>query len=202
MWAHFAPGKTRRDDAPQPGDDGDNGEARDHLGAGLSILLASLAVLFAVAIFGYGAVRAESEQWGSIWTFAGAGLMAVASLALIFTQRVYRYAASYAAQERDVRPWLVSGVVGALVYGAAQATHWSLLEPGLGHGLRNEVVTFTLLTSLHAVLCVAGCVATGLMAWRYVIAGSGGCGRGLFLLYRYWTFLLWAWPVLLLVLVV
>ncbi|MBL4769762.1 MAG: hypothetical protein JKY61_01125 [Planctomycetes bacterium] len=198
MSFDFAPGKSRSDGAHPAGDDG---EARDPSGAGLSIFLASLAVLFAVAIFGYWAVRSDSESWGSIWTPVGLALMGGATLALILTHRIYGYAARYAAQGRDVRPWLVSGVVGCLLYGIAQVIHWRLLEPGLEQGLRSEVVTFTLLTSLHALLCVGGCLATGLMAWRNAVAGPGACVRGLGMLRRYWTFLMWIWAVLLLVLV-
>lgn len=199
MWFDFAPGKSRREGTPQPGEPG---ETRDQSAAGLSVLLASLGVLFAVAVFGYWGVRSEKEAWGSIWTLTGAILMGAASLALIFIRRVYGYAARYAAQERDVRPWLALGVFGVLAYGAALVVQWRLLEPGLETGLMSEVVSFTLLTSLHAVLCVAGCIATGLMAWRNAVAGPGACARGLFLLQRYWAFLMWIWPVLLVALVV
>ncbi len=198
MWFDFASGKSGRNGSSSSGDDG---EARDHSAAGLSIFLASLGVLFAVAIIGYWGARSEAEDWGSIWSLGGAALMGVASVALIFVHRVFAYAASYAAQGRDVRPWLVAGVVGALVYGGAQTMHWRLLEPGLEQGLRTEVVAFTLLTSLHAVLCVGGCIATALMAWRQAISGPEACARGLWMLGRYWKFLMWVWAVVLLVLV-
>ncbi len=198
MWFEFASDKSGRDGASGSEDDG---EARDPSGAGLPIFLGSLSVLFAVALFGYWGVRSEAEVWGSIWTPGGVALMGGATLALIFARRSFAYAARYAAQDRDVRPWLVSGVVGALLYGAAQTVHWRLLEPGLEQGLRPEIVSFTLLTSLHALCCVGGCVATALLAWRQALAGPGACARGLGTLERYWGFLLWVWPVLLLVLV-
>ncbi len=199
MWFEFASGKPGRDGASGSEDDG---ETRDPSGAGLPVLLGALSVLFGLALFSYVGVRSEADVWGSIWTPAGAALVGGATLALFFTQRVYGYAARYAAQGRDVRPWLVAGVVGALLYGAAQTAHWRLLEPGLEQGLRVEVVSFTLLTSLHAVFCVGGCIATALMGWRQAVAGPVACARGLGKLRRYWTLLLWVWPLLILVLVV
>lgn len=172
----------------------------------LTILMASMTMLFAASIVGYLITRAQNPVWrvagmpGLPWgLFLSTALIAVVSAA--FRQAVVSARRNhYEALDRWL--WVAGGA--ALVFLLVQALNWKVMMSAEATVAVRTLYAFTfyMLTGLHAAHVLGGFVPLGVVikkarARQY----SSSHHEGLRLCRRYWDYLGLVWLVLLFVMV-
>ncbi len=162
---------------------------------GLTVLLASLAALFALFISAY-VMRMQFADWRPVakptLLWVNTGVLMLSSAAL---QRA-RVAAEH-DDEREIRAYLVAAGSTALAFLIGQIVAWQQLV-ALGYALASNPANafFYLITGLHGLHVVGGLVALGWVMWRRSRAERPDVRLGLALCGMYWDFLLLIWLVL------
>jgi len=170
----------------------------------LTILMASMTMLFGASIVGYAVTRAQNPVWrvagmpGLPW-----GLL-LSTLWIALVSFAFRRAVLAVRRNRmeELERWLLVAGGGALAFLVAQALNWRVMMNAEASVETRTLYAFTfyMLTGLHAAHVLGGFVPLGIVL-RKARARQYSSSRyeGVRLCGRYWDYLGIVWLVLLLV---
>jgi cytochrome c oxidase subunit III len=170
----------------------------------LTILMASMTMLFGASVVGYAITRAQNPDWraegmpGLPW-----GLL-LSTLLIAIVSFAFHRAAGAVRHNRfeELERWLWTAGAAALGFLLAQAINWRVMMSAEASVAEKSLYAFTfyMLTGLHAAHVLGGFVPLGIVL-RKARSRQYSSSRyeGVRLCRRYWDYLGIVWLVLLLV---
>jgi len=211
---HQRPSRIRRDDESLLTGRGEHGldlgkgvapfDEQEVNSLGMTIFLASLAMIFGATLAAYGIFRwREGESWSAAEPLRNLVTLGVATAVLVACDVLATLARRRWSERLVARKFTLIALGLASVYLVVQVWNWVGLVgaalPGDGPRISMEATLFLVLTFTHAVHVLGGVIANTVVVVRSR-AGRGPRRASLELLFRYWRFLTIVWFVLVAVL--